>query len=396
MKIVIAHFSSSWVDTSGGVEKVVCELSNAMVERGHEVTILYVEHREGAPYFPLNEKVKTTNLLYEAGQQVVMEKLPLSLRIYREVSRLFSQKRARAINAQYKGRLYGDRIRKWFASHNADVVISVSPMSAKYLMIDGGCTVPMIEMIHEDPQKGFPTLSESETRALHAAKAIQVLLPEDLKAVNQYFPNVQGVVIGNTIGYVDKLANPGKNKEKYKIINVGTVCSRKNQKLLVDAFSTLATKYPEWDVELWGWHGAYYGRSLQKYIEKKHLEDRIRLKGVTKNIAEIYEQSDIFAYPSRNEGFPLGVLEAMSAGLPVIGLQHCHGTNYLIKPGETGFLVEDSVESFQKALQELMEHAELRKKMGTNGMRRAAQFAPERVWDKWEQLLLQIYKEHAG
>lgn len=390
MKIVVAHFSSSWVDTSGGVEKMICELSNAMVERGHEVTVLYVEHREGLPYFPLDRRVKTKNILYENGKQVVMEKLALPLRIYREILRAFSKKRAREINAKYKGKLYGQRIHKWLCENEADIVISVSAMSAKYLMIDGQCAIPMIEMIHEDPQIGFPALSAAEMNALKKASVIQVLLPEDLSAVHEYFPDVEAVVIGNTVGEPQKHAAPGAIKQKHKIINVGTVCSRKNQKLLVEAFENLAEKYPEWSVELWGWHGAYYGKALEEYIARKRLGQQVSLKGVTKEIAEVYAQGDIFAYPSKSEGFPLGLLEAMSVGLPVIGLKSCHGTNYLIQNGENGFLTDESVESFQDALEALMADAVLREKMGKAGKEKSKEYNAEVIWDEWESLLKRV------
>lgn len=389
MKIAVAHFSSSWVDTSGGVEKTVCALSSAMAERGHDVTILYIEHREGAPYFPLDKRVKTKNLLYENGRQIVREKLPLGLRIYREMSRLFSQRKARDINAKYKGKLYGDRIRSWLAAHDVDVILSVSPMSAKYLIIDGECKIPVIEMTREDPGTGFPALSALEQKAVSQAKQIQVLLPDDVKAAKAYFPNIPVTAIGNAVKPAAKTADPGKRKDRYKIINVGTVCSRKNQKLLVEAFANLAEKYPEWDVDIWGWHGAYYGRELQRYIDHKSLHDRVHLKGVTKNIGDVYSQSDIFAYPSESEGFPNGVLEAMAAGLPVIGLKKCHGTNYLVKAGKTGVLTENSVEGFQAALQQLMEQPELREKMGRRGRQESLQFMPSGIWDQWERLIVQ-------
>lgn len=391
MKIVIAHFSSLWVDTSGGVEKMVCALSSALVKRGHDVDVLYVESREGDPYFPIDSRVRTTNLLYKNGKQVIQEILPLHLRIYREFARLFSKTKAREINARYKGKMYGKQIRKWFASHSdVDVVISVSSMSAKYLMIDGACKVPMVEMIHEDPEIGFPILSDLERNALSRAKAIQVLLPRDLKAARKYFPHVPSVAIGNISEPGRKLANPGGIKKRYKILNVGTICSRKNQELLVKAFHNLAEKYPDWDVELWGWKISHYGWAVQKYIDLHHLAERVHLNGVTKDMENIYAESDIFAYPSRSEGFPLGLIEAMSAGLPAVGLSECHGTNDLIQDGVTGYLTDSSESAFQESLEKLMRNIELRGRMGRAALEKSKQYEPKRIWDQWENLLLKV------
>lgn len=54
-EIIIAHFGTYYVNMAGGVEKVTCNLANALVERGHEVTILYRDDKEGNPYFPLDK-----------------------------------------------------------------------------------------------------------------------------------------------------------------------------------------------------------------------------------------------------------------------------------------------------------------------------------------------------
>lgn len=68
MNIVIAHFNTNWVNFSGGVEKVTCQLANALCKRGHQVTILYRDGKEGPPYFPLDSSVKTDNILFENGK----------------------------------------------------------------------------------------------------------------------------------------------------------------------------------------------------------------------------------------------------------------------------------------------------------------------------------------
>ena len=112
MKILIAHFSTHWVNTVGGMEKVVCKFAHEMINRGHKVTVLYIDKEEGAPYFPLDNRIKTINILFEHGQKVISEKLPVRLRACREFWRLFSLKKARTINAEYKGKLYGQQIQK--------------------------------------------------------------------------------------------------------------------------------------------------------------------------------------------------------------------------------------------------------------------------------------------
>lgn len=76
VKIIIAHFGTYYVNMAGGVEKVTCNLANALVKRGHEVTILYRDDKEGEPYFPLDKRVKQHNILFENGRKIVSENFP--------------------------------------------------------------------------------------------------------------------------------------------------------------------------------------------------------------------------------------------------------------------------------------------------------------------------------
>ena len=94
MRIIVAHFGTHYVGMPGGVEKLICYLSSEMVKRGHDVTILYRDGVEGMPYFPLDKRVKQYNILFENGKKVVSEKLPLPIRVARELVRPFKQSAA--------------------------------------------------------------------------------------------------------------------------------------------------------------------------------------------------------------------------------------------------------------------------------------------------------------
>lgn len=134
MHIIIAHFGTHYVGNPGGVEKVVCQFSNEMIRRGHEVTILYRDYCEGNPYFPLDSRVIQHNILFQDGKKIISEKLPVRLRVLREVVRVFSKSGGQALNARFKGRQYGMQIQKYLEEHPADVVLSCSAPSTKYVI----------------------------------------------------------------------------------------------------------------------------------------------------------------------------------------------------------------------------------------------------------------------
>lgn len=390
MNIVVAHFGTYYVDMPGGVEKLTCYLSSELVKRGHQVTILYRDAVEGMPHFPIDPRVKQYNILFENGKKVVSEKLPLHLRMYREVARLFSQSRAQGINAEYKGRQYGPRIKKFLSEIPCDVIISCSAPSTKYVITDAGCRIPVITLFRGDPEVQMPLLSDEEREAVAKSAAIQVLWPSKMDVSRKFFPKVPVVAIGNAVFPAVYQAEPGRDKDVHVISCVGNVSGRKNQKLLMKAFSELTTEFPDWNLEFWGAKSSHYAHTMEEFISRHGLGNRIFLKGKTSHIEDVYRRSDIFCISSLSEGFPQGLAEAMSAGLPAVGLKICGGTNELIHDGETGYLVDEDSESLREALKKLMTDPELRKTMGEKGRESVQQYAPNKMWDTWEKVLTDL------
>lgn len=352
MNILIAHFCTHWVQCSGGVEKVVCKFANEMLKRGHEVTVLYIDQKEGAPFFPLDHRVKTINILYENGQKAISEKLPVRLRACREFWRLFSLKKARAINAEYKGKLYGRQIQKMISQQKPDVVVACSEQSIKYVIDDAKCKVPVIGMIHSGCHETIPELSGAELFAMGKCKAIQVLLPSYIDICKQYIRGTHFIAIGNAVEQTTRFAKYD-GKKAHKIVCVGVLNGNKNQQLLADAFALIAPKYPSWIVEFWGNYHSSKRIQIKKHIEKGK-NNQLKIMGTTTNIAEVYASADIFCMPSYLEGFPLALTEAMAAGLPAVGLKSCHAVAELIENEKSGLLVDNTKEALAAALERLM------------------------------------------
>lgn len=388
MNILIAHFCTHWVQCSGGVEKVICKFANEMLKRGHEVTVLYIDQKEGTSFFPLDHRVKTINILYENGQKAISEKLPVRLRACREFWRLFSLKKARAINAEYKGKLYGRQIQKMISQQKPDVVVACSEQSIKYVIDDAKCKVPVIGMIHSGCHETIPELSGAELFAMGKCKAIQVLLPSYIDICKQYIRGTHFIAIGNVVEQTTRLAKYD-GKKIHKIVCVGMLSGRKNQQLLADAFALIAHKYPCWSVEFWGNYHSTKGMRIKKYIEKGE-SPQLKIMGTTTNIEEVYASADIFCMPSYLEGFPLALTEAMAAGLPAVGLKSCHAVAELIENEKSGLLVDNTKEALAAALERLMNDLTLRKRMGQEACRAMEAYAPDVIWGEWEELLIRI------
>jgi len=78
---------------------------------------------------------------------------------------------------------------------------------------------------------------------------------------------------------------------------------------------------------------------LQRQVQAQGLAERVRFLGTRDDVRSLMGAADLLVVPSVFEGLPLVVLEAMAAGLPVIGTRVC-GTSEAVVHGRTGLLVD--------------------------------------------------------
>ncbi|SON56988.1 GDP-mannose-dependent alpha-(1-6)-phosphatidylinositol monomannoside mannosyltransferase [Hartmannibacter diazotrophicus] len=118
---------------------------------------------------------------------------------------------------------------------------------------------------------------------------------------------------------------------------------------------------------------------LEVLIADLKLQDMARLVGWKSDLAPFFAGADLFAFPSLQEGFPLVLLEALGAGLPVVA-SAIAGTDEIIRDGETGRLVPPSdPQALAGAILELIGDPERAKAMGAAGRQSALdEFGVER------------------
>ncbi len=131
-----------------------------------------------------------------------------------------------------------------------------------------------------------------------------------------------------------------------------------------------------------------HGPDLDDAFAAAGLGDRLRRLGYRTDIPALLAAADIFALPSRFEGLPMSVIEAMLAALPVVATA-IRGPREQVVAGETGLLVPPGdVPSLGAALRHLAGDPALRHRMGAAGRARAcAHYAEAEVLDRTMRLL---------
>ena len=132
--------------------------------------------------------------------------------------------------------------------------------------------------------------------------------------------------------------------------------------------------------------------SLREALERQANEAGVdaRFHGFVADVGERLPELDVLVQPSRADNLPVSILEAMAAGLPVVGTR-VGGIPELIVDGVTGFVVEpESPRALADALEQLGESPERRKQLGSKAAERVAEhFSPEEVAGR----MVALYRE---
>jgi glycosyltransferase involved in cell wall biosynthesis len=158
-------------------------------------------------------------------------------------------------------------------------------------------------------------------------------------------------------------ANPSCGGTSPKIVWLGTMTARKRPFLAIRAFRALLSRFPDCTLFMTG--EGQLSSSVRQEAEK--LEGRVTLLGHVPSIDEYLSDAAILLQTSANEGTPRAVLEAMSAGLPVVATD-AGATKELVQNAVTGLLVPvDNQTAISNALAILAADPGLRSQYGKAG-----------------------------
>lgn len=353
----------------GGTERLVVDLSSALQARGHELTVVCL---------------RTSGALSPALDRAGIEIVALgksdgpSLPTVGRLKRLLRQKQIDAVH-----------------THN--------PLVHHYGVVGGRLAgVPaVVNTIH-----GIANISE-KIGPKEALYSLSCRLSDSVVAVcamayrtfarGKVIPRAKLVTINNGIPLEPFLTIPPRDSDGTFVFGiVGRLVPVKDHKTLLEAFAELSRSFPAARLEVLG--DGPLRETLERQAAERGIADKVRFHGYSNDVAGFLRRIDTFVLCSVSEGLPLGVLEAMAAGRPVVGTT-VGGLPDLIQDGQCGWTCPPSSPSeLAAAMRKAMATpAEERVQMGLRGREHAAtNYSLAQMAEGHEALFERIVAEKHG
>ena len=219
----------------------------------------------------------------------------------------------------------------------------------------------------------YPRADLVTANSQSALRALAGFVPQHKLA---YVPNPFAAPAGNEVA----------DLPAHTILNVGRLTGQKAQDVLIQAFAKARTICAATD-----WHLALIGTgeaeaSLRQLTDELGLGARVHFLGRTRDPYPYYRAASVFALPSRFEGTPNALLEAMSCGLPAIVSDGSGGPLDYVTDGETGLVARTGdIDALSAALVRVMADDDLRTHLGAAArerMHRESFDAAIQIWRK--------------
>lgn len=349
----------------GGAERVISILANEFDRKGFEVFMVCLNKAE--PAFKISPSIKLINLLASRGKENILNRIKYGALIYFRLLALLAREKPYCV---------------------------ISFMTAANLWTGLACSLTNISFVVSErtiPDRTINSfnyfLRKLSFRVYRNSKAIVVPAKgiADCIVANRSYKHLNNFrVIRNPINTFPEPSGDRVNKRGF-ILGVGRLEYIKGFDLLIDAYSRIAAK----NIDLIIVGDGNELLNLKDQIEKLGLTDRVKLPGAKNDLQDYYQQAEIFVLPSRNEGYPNALIEAMSFGCPCIAVDCEFGPSEIIENRINGILVKkNNPAELSSALNELLANGILREKVSENAALIKQTNSMTNISNNWRDLIL--------
>lgn len=345
----------------GGTQRVLTNLANLWSQSGVEVSVITLQRRD-QDFFQLSPSV----------QRIEIGNVSESKSIFSAVQRNFSRIRA---------------IREAVRSTGAPVVVGF--IGATNILTIAACIGLKVRVViseRNDPRAqsigriwdflrwAFYRFADVVTANSHGA----------VNSLARYVPK-------RKLAYVPNILVIPPESEPFSfacptILSVGCFHRQKAFDVLLESFAMICAQITDWQLAFVG--DGPEKETLREQVRRLGIDERVQWLGAKEDPFPYYRAAEIFALPSRYEGTPNVLLEAMACGLPVVVSDGSPGPLEWVEDGISGKVVPvENAQALADALLDLIRAPAVRKQLGQAAKSRVAECAPENAVRVWESVV---------
>lgn len=347
--------------SAGGAERMASELVNYWAGRGWDVALLTLSCTR-SDHYPIDSDVERIALDLLWDSRNAWESVVSNLR---------------------RNRMIRQAVRRFMP----DVVVSfIEQNNVRVLSALLGTGIPVIVSERTDPRwHRVGRAWEAARRVLYpAASAVVVQTDAVAQWASRLVPVKRVWVIPNFLRPLP--LPPPYNDRDLLILGIGRLGREKGFDMLIPAFASSRARRQGWQLIIVG-EGPERGR-LEALAVSYGLDGQMMLPGVVPDPAAWLERARIFALPSRYEGFPNALLEAMAMGCAVVAADCPSGPSEIVRRDQDGLLVPvGDVAALAAALDQLVQVPARAAELGQAAMSVRARFTAGVVLAQWDSLI---------
>ena len=355
----------------GGAERIISVLAGAWAKQGVEVMLVTFDDKE-APAYAIDPRVALC-----------------ALKVPNELAR-------NSVQRLYRNLLRVIRLRRLIGRFRPEIVISfLSVPNVVSLLATRGMHIPVIVSERANPRYDkVKRIWKPLRRFIYPSADALVCQTSAMVEQLRQTIKVPGYAIPNPVELPSSFsaetqtpASPGART----IIGMGRLVPQKGFDLLLEAFSRIAGKHPQWSIKVLG-NGPDKER-LEAQAESLGLKNRVSFVGAVSDPFPVLHAADLFVFSSRFEGFGNALIEAMACRLPVISFDCPAGPADIIRDGVDGVLVpREDVAALATAMDRLMSDPAERERLARRAPEVLTRFSLKRVLGMWEALFNDVLR----
>lgn len=188
------------------------------------------------------------------------------------------------------------------------------------------------------------------------------------------------------------IVNVNQHEKKKILAVVGSIRRYKDKgfDLVLDIWGTIAKKYPDWTLCIIGGGSDDNKDFLMKKTSKLGISNQVVFTGIVDDVDKRLQAASIFLLPSRVEGFPMVLNEAISQGCACVCFSLKGVTKELYSKGAVLQVDDGDTENFCKMVEKLILDIELREKLSKQAQIELQKYLPDKIVNDWVSLIEKV------